>query len=130
MGEVRLGADVDEVLPFVTTVVFTEVVEGADVSCSCVGDPRVLGTRERRGVRLPTMGVVEVMGVELPPPVITGEVVVVVVVVERGRREEEEKGCGDGWWITRGVGTLSYPGLELNKINKQTHKGEGMPTTL
>lgn len=86
--------------PFVMTAVFVEegmegmdVVEGTDVSCSCVGDPRVLGTRERRGVRLPVIGVVEVTGVEAPPVVME-----VVVVAERGREWEV---------ATREIGTLS-----------------------
>ncbi len=35
----------------------TEVVEGAAVSCSCVGEPRVLGTRDSCGTRLPPVGV-------------------------------------------------------------------------
>lgn len=93
IGKFRFGLDVDEDPPFVMTAVFKEemeVVEGMDVSCSCVGDPRVLGTRESRGMRLPAVGVTEVMGVETASVLVVVEVV--VKEVERGREDEEMEG--------------------------------------
>ena len=76
-------------------------VMGIAVSCSCVGDPLVLGILDNRGVPLPETprgGGVGAFGLLVPP---VGRCIAVVMAW----REE-------GGYTDREVWTLSYPGLE------------------
>jgi hypothetical protein len=72
---------------------FTMVVLGFVVSCSCVGDPVVLGTLDSLGVPLPGTpigGGVGALGLLVPP---VDRCIAVAVVVMMGWKEEG--GCTD-----------------------------------
>lgn len=84
-----MGVGTCEAEPLAKAPVPTEVVEGEAVSCSWVGDPRVLGTRT--GTRLPEVGVVTTLGVFNNPP--ETDKMLGMEVVDRVLKEDVEEVC-------------------------------------